>query len=73
MKLQDNFVTGDVTIKTLEDILNEDIDMIVKKKGSYYVYSKDKTKVMGGPYKTRQEALIRLGEIEYFKTLHKKK
>jgi hypothetical protein len=44
--------------------------MIKKEKGSYRVLS-SKGKNMGGPYKTREEALKRLRQVEFFK--HKKK
>jgi hypothetical protein len=43
--------------------------MIVKVKGGYKVVS-HKGKNMGGPYKTRAEAVKRLRQVEFFK--HKK-
>jgi len=53
--------------------------MIVKKKDGYFVISK-KThpdssgkmvhKNLGGPYSTREEALKRLRQIEFFKHQH---
>lgn len=44
--------------------------MIVKKKDGYYVLSKKTKRNLGGPYKSRDEALKRLREVEFFK--HKK-
>lgn len=41
--------------------------MIIKKGSEYFVYNKDGTKKLSGPYKTRKEALKRLGQIEFFK------
>jgi len=41
--------------------------MIVKKKKGYYVLSKKSKKNLGGPYKTREEALKRLRQVEFFK------
>jgi hypothetical protein len=41
--------------------------MIVKKKDGYYVLSKKERKNLGGPYKSRDEALKRLRQIEFFK------
>lgn len=41
--------------------------MIVKRKDGYHVLSKDKKKNLGGPYKTKKEALKRLRQVEYFK------
>lgn len=40
--------------------------MILKKKDGYHVVS-EKGKNLGGPYKTREEAVKRLGQVEYFK------
>lgn len=40
---------------------------VVKKGGKFYVYSEDYKKKLGGPYDTKEEALQRLGQIEYFK------
>ncbi len=45
--------------------------MIVKRKDGYYVLSEKTRKNLGGPYKTRSEAVKRLREVEFFK--HKKK
>jgi hypothetical protein len=44
----------------------EDGLMIKKVKGGYRVLS-SKGKNMGGPYKTREEALKRLRQVEFFK------
>lgn len=43
--------------------------MIVQHGGSYYVKS-EKGKNLGGPYKSRKAAEVRLRQVEYFK--HKK-
>ena len=40
--------------------------MIVKRKDGYHVLS-EKRKNLGGPYKTRDEAVKRLGQVEFFK------
>jgi len=42
-------------------------EMIKKVKGGYKVLSEDGKKNLGGPYKTRDEALKRLRQVEYFK------
>jgi hypothetical protein len=41
--------------------------MIVKRKDGYYVLSEKTRKNLGGPYKTRPEAVKRLGQVEFFK------
>jgi len=41
--------------------------MIAKKKNGYYVLSEKTRKNLGGPYKTRAEALKRLRQVEFFK------
>jgi len=41
--------------------------MIVKQKDGYHVLSKTTRKNLGGPYKTRAEALKRLRQVEFFK------
>lgn len=46
--------------------------MIVKKKDGYHVLSESKDKDgerknLGGPYKTREAAVKRLGQVEFFK------
>lgn len=43
--------------------------MIVKKKDGYYVLSEKTKRNLGGPYKTRKEAVKRLRQVEYFKRL----
>jgi hypothetical protein len=43
--------------------------MIVKRKDGYFVRSKE-GKNLGGPYKSRIEAMRRLRQVEFFK--HKK-
>jgi hypothetical protein len=45
--------------------------MIVKRKTGYYVLSEKSRRNMGGPYKTRKEAVKRLGQVEFFKHLKK--
>jgi len=45
--------------------------MIIKKKKGYYVVSERTHRNLGGPYKTKAEALRRLKVVEYFKH-HKK-
>lgn len=45
--------------------------MIVKRKDGYHVLSEKTKKNLGGPYKTREEALKRLRQVEFFK--HQKK
>jgi hypothetical protein len=47
--------------------------MIVKKKDGYYVLSKKKRKNLGGPYSSREKALKRLRQVEFFKHLFRKK
>ena len=50
--------------------------MIVKRNGKYYLYSKSKDpktgkrKKLGGPYTTRDQAVKREKQVQYFK--HKK-
>ena len=41
--------------------------MIVKRKKGYYVLSEKTRRNMGGPYKTRDEAVKRLRQVEFFK------
>jgi len=41
--------------------------MIVKKKDGYYVLSEKTKKNLGGPYQTREEAVKRLRQVEFFK------
>jgi hypothetical protein len=55
-------------LKWISKIRGDDA-MIKKVKGGYQVLS-SKGKNMGGPYKTREEALKRLRQVEFFK--HKK-
>lgn len=45
--------------------------MIVKKKDGYHVVSEKTKRNLGGPYKTREEAVKRLRQVEFFK--HKAK
>jgi len=43
---------------------------MVEKCDGYYVLSEKTKKNLGGPYKTREEAVKRLQQVEFFK--HKK-
>jgi len=40
--------------------------MIIKRKAGYHVVS-EKGKNLGGPYKTKKEAVKRLRQVEFFK------
>lgn len=49
--------------------------MIVKREDGYHVISEKKEadgkhKNLGGPYKTREEAVTRLQQVEYFKHMN---
>lgn len=46
--------------------------MIVKKAKGYFVISKKSKRNLGGPYKTYDQALKRLGQVEFFKHLFKR-
>lgn len=41
--------------------------MIVQKKDGFYVESETTHRNLGGPYKSRKAAEIRLRQVEYFK------
>ena len=41
--------------------------MIIKRKDGYYVLSEKTRRNLGGPYKTREEAVKRLRQVEFFK------
>lgn len=41
--------------------------MIVKSSKGYHVKSENGSKNLGGPYKTRAQAVKRLQQVEYFK------
>ena len=41
--------------------------MIVKRKAGYYVISEKTKRNLGGPYKTRAQAVKRLRQVEFFK------
>jgi len=43
--------------------------MIVKRKSGYFVISEKTRRHLGGPYKTKEEALKRLRQVEFFKHL----
>lgn len=45
--------------------------MIVKRSDGYYVLSEKSKRNLGGPYKTKEEAVKRLQQVEFFK--HQKK
>ena len=45
--------------------------MIVKRKAGYFVLSEKTRRNLGGPYKTREAALKRLRQVEFFKHLKK--
>ncbi len=45
--------------------------MIVKRKAGFFVLSEKTRRNLGGPYKTREEAIKRLRQVEYFKHLKK--
>ncbi|MFZ0818942.1 MAG: hypothetical protein WAM91_02665 [Candidatus Acidiferrales bacterium] len=55
-----------VRLATHENNSQEATAMIKKVKGGYKVLS-SKGRNMGGPYKTREEALKRLRQVEFFK------
>lgn len=42
--------------------------MIVKRVAGYYVLSKKTRRNLGGPYKTKDEALKRLRQVEFWKS-----
>ncbi|MCX8008505.1 MAG: hypothetical protein N3A54_02240 [Patescibacteria group bacterium] len=50
-----------------QDTLNE---TIVKRDGKYYLYSKDGSRKLGGPYRSRKQALKRERQVQYFKHLN---
>ena len=41
--------------------------MIVKRNDGYHVVSETGGKNLGGPYKSKEEAVTRLRQVEYFK------
>lgn len=41
--------------------------MIVQKEGKYFLYSKDGSKKLGGPYDTREGTVKRERQVQYFK------
>lgn len=43
--------------------------MIVKTKKGYVVKSEDGSKVLGGPYESKEQAITRLRQVEYFKRM----
>jgi hypothetical protein len=72
MIVSTDFSFTDVTCDTARARLiqrtfrREGVAMIKKVKGGYKVLS-SKGRNMGGPYKTREEALKRLRQVEFFK------
>jgi hypothetical protein len=65
------------TEETIEDKIIEEINgtseepseisKVVKRKDGYHVISEKTGKNLGGPYKTKKQALTRLKQVEYFK------
>lgn len=51
---------------------NYSISTVVKRGSQWFVVSKDGSKVLAGPYATRQEAGDRLRQIETFKHMKNK-
>lgn len=51
----------------ITDGTNTVVAKIIHRKDGWYVYNHDGTKILGGPYKTKKQALKRLKQIEYFK------
>jgi hypothetical protein len=45
--------------------------MIIKRKAGYHVLSEKTRRNLGGPYKTREEALRRLRQVEFWKSKKK--
>jgi hypothetical protein len=45
--------------------------MIIRRKDGYFVISEKGKKKLGGPYKKRKDAELRLRQVEYFKHLGK--
>lgn len=41
--------------------------MITRRKDGYHVIAKGSGRSLGGPYKTRGEAVQRLAQVEYFR------
>ena len=41
--------------------------MIAKRKAGYFVLSEKTRRNLGGPYKTKEEAVVRLRHVEFFK------
>ena len=42
------------------------ISKIVKENNKYYIFSKDGSKKLGGPFESKEQAVKRLRQIEYF-------
>lgn len=47
--------------------------MIVQKKDGYHLMSSDGSKHLGGPYSSREEAIRREKQVQYFKHIRTKK
>ena len=45
------------------------LDMIIRRKDGYFVISEKGKKKLGGPYKKRKDAELRLQQVEYFKQI----
>ena len=74
VSLVDRGAIGEVftLIKSEDSILDENVEKrIVQQEGEYFVFSEDGSKKLGGPYKTKEEALMRLKEVEHFKNVNK--
>ncbi|MCX8008094.1 MAG: hypothetical protein N3A54_00145 [Patescibacteria group bacterium] len=56
-----------MNFKSFLDFLSE---RIIKRNGKYYLYSKDGSRKLGGPYRSRKQALKRERQVQYFKHLH---
>lgn len=54
-------------IHTLLGQLQTSIAKVVQRKNSWFVMDHTGKKQLGGPYKTKDEAVKRLRQIEYFK------
>lgn len=45
--------------------------MIVRRGGNYFVISEKTGRILGGPYKSKADAIRRLRQVEYFKRIKK--
>lgn len=65
-------MTRDVTSPYNECMSLVKLAIIVKQPDGYHVYSEDRSKHLGGPYKSKREAYIRLAQVEYWKNRRRK-